>query len=162
MSHRFVICALGAFLGAPVSAMAQSDPLFHCHFPNGKEVTINVQAEGVSYAFGPPHAAPELQLERPYADVGVLPWNGVGRSIWEEIRIPNGDVTYAVWGSFDRMTEAHEVSGGIVVERGGEELARLDCAPSGVIYAPFSFSDVYEEAGYCWSFETERWQEACE
>lgn len=166
MFMRIPIYVAGALmcapLLAPLSASAQAEPLFQCPFPNGKLVTVTAGDAALIYEFGPPHAAPELRLVRDYEDVSVRPWNGVGGSIWEELALSNGDVTYRIWGAFDRMTEAHEKTGGIVVEQDGEELAQLDCTPNGVVYTPFGFFDAYEAAGFCWNLEADRWQEVCE
>ncbi|NVK46600.1 MAG: hypothetical protein HWE33_09890 [Rhodobacteraceae bacterium] len=149
-------------MALPPLAQAQDEPLFHCQFDNGKEVTLRTFEDGVSYVFGRPKTKPELFLTRTYDEIAVTPWNGVGRSIWEDLEFQNADVTYRIWGNFDRMTEAHEITGGILVERGEEDLARLECLPGTVIYTPFSFSDAYEAAGYCWDFDDSQWQEQCE
>ncbi|MBW6416741.1 hypothetical protein [Celeribacter sp. PS-C1] len=146
----------------PSFAQAQEASLFHCQFANAKEVTLRVTETGMSYAFGRQHSTPELTLWRTFDEIEVTPWNGVGRSIWEDIAFANGDVTYRIWGNFDRMTEEHEVTGGILVERGDEDLARLDCLPYTVNYTLFSFSDAYEAAGYCWDLGANHWQERCE
>lgn len=146
----------------PSFAQSQEAPLFHCQFANAKEVTLRASETGMSYVFGRRHSTPELTLWRAFEEIDVTPWNGVGRSIWEDIAFANGDVTYRIWGNFDRMTEEHEVTGGILVERDDEDLARLDCLPHTVTYTPFSFLDAYEAAGYCWNFEANHWQERCE
>ncbi len=162
MKAQFLICMSCAVMALPSFAQAQDEPLFQCQFVSGKEVTLRTSAQGMSYVFGRPNAKPELFLLRKYDEIGVTPWNGVGGSIWEVIEFRNADVTYRIWGDFDRMTEAHEITGGIMVERGEEDLARLECLPGTVTYTPFSFSDAYEAAGYCWSFDDSQWQEQCE
>ena len=77
----------------------------------------------------------------------MVPWNGVGRTIWEAIRLTNNDVVYEVYGGFDRLLAVEDhvrdesemdldpVFGGIFVEDfDGTELAHLHCLPETVNY----------------------------
>ncbi|PTQ71292.1 hypothetical protein C8N42_10866 [Celeribacter persicus] len=153
---------LSAMLTGIAPAQAEDEPLFSCAFSNGKAVTLMADEQRVTYIFGHPDQPPELVLQRPYAEVEVTPWPGVGGAIWEELRLMNGDVSYMLWGALDRMTDEHERSAGIVVERDGEELARFECLPETLDYAVFTFADAYEAAGYCWDFDAQIWQESCE
>ncbi|WP_417267297.1 hypothetical protein [Celeribacter baekdonensis] len=146
----------------PLGAPAQAETLLQCSFSNGKTVVLETDETGVAYRFGRPGQTPELTLHRPYDQVDVTPWPGIGRSIWEDLSLHNGEVTYRLWGALDRMSEDHELSAGLIVEQGEEELARFECLPNSVNYAVFSFSDAYEAAGYCWNFEDVMWQETCE
>ncbi|KAB6717810.1 MULTISPECIES: hypothetical protein [Roseobacteraceae] len=146
----------------PFGAVAQAEPLFQCTFANGKTVVLETDETGVVYRFGRPGQTPELTLHRLYDQIDVTPWPGVGRSIWEDLSLHNGAVTYRLWGALDRMSEDHELSAGLIVEQGEDELARLECLPDSINYAVFSFSDAYEAAGYCWNYEGFIWQEACE
>ncbi|WP_460274923.1 hypothetical protein [Celeribacter sp. ULVN23_4] len=164
LAHRGGATTLALILCVTVSeaAKGQEAPLLQCKFSNEKYVSLTADAAGVTYRFGRPGQMPELELNRPYSEVVVTPWPGVGGSIWEELRLKNGDINYVLWGDFDRMSEAHDVRAGIVVERSGEELARLDCLPETIDYTVFGFADAYEAAGYCWDFDEDAWQEVCE
>ncbi|TNE68993.1 hypothetical protein [Celeribacter ethanolicus] len=164
LSGHIAMTATFLSLGALSSgaAWAQDAVLLQCEFPNGKGVVLSAHENGVSYRFGHPGQSPDLALERPYAEVVVTPWPGVGGAIWEELRLTNGDVSYVLWGALDRMTDDHEMTGGIVVERNGKELARFDCVPETLDYTVFGFSDAYEAAGYCWDSYALIWKEDCE
>jgi len=97
----------------------------------------------VDYTFGRPNERPELALTLAFQEgAETVPWNGVGRTIWEAIRLTNNDITYEVYGGFDRLLAVDETKphgevffGGIVVEGvDGTELAHLRCDPSTVNY----------------------------
>ncbi len=153
--------ALGLAVLSAGPALAQ-DALFSCQFANGKAAALTADESGVTYTFGLPGKAPELVLRRGYADIRVRPWNGVGRSIWEDLTLTNAGYSYVLWGSADRMEENAPMEAGVIVEQGGEEIARLDCLSESLSYAVFSFADAYEAAGYCWNFDTQSWDRGCE
>lgn len=152
-------------------ALADTPPLFQCEFANGKTVTLTAADQGITYRFGRPGHAPELQLYRLYSEVFVTPWPGIGRTIWEEISLGNDGYTYRIWGALDKMKAVEDassaLSAGLIVARGepgqdGEELAQLDCQPGSISYDVFAFSDTYEAAGYCWDSAGQIWKERCE
>jgi len=108
---------------------------------NGKVVTVCKDDQTASYRFGPPDGPAELQLRRPFgAGAEALPWPGIGRTIWEAVRLSNGDVTYEVYAGFDKFDAVQAPDedprfGGIRVEQDGTEIAHLHCAAGGVDYA---------------------------
>lgn len=114
-----------------------------CTFPNGKSVEVCTDGNLVDYTFGRPGQRPELAISLAFQEgAEMVPWNGVGRSIWEAIRLTNNDVVYEVYGGFDRHLAADDTKthgevffGGIFVEDiDGNELAHLLCDPSTVNY----------------------------
>ncbi|KPP93695.1 MAG: Mitochondrial ribosomal protein L51 / S25 / CI-B8 domain [Rhodobacteraceae bacterium HLUCCA08] len=121
--------------------LPQEDPFLSCRFDNGKAVEVCLTEETARYSFGRPGQAPELALTLAFGGgAEFVPWNGVGRDIWEAVRLTNNAITYEVYGGFDRMTAADDsvVShfGGIVVlDAKGVELAHLICRPETVSYA---------------------------
>jgi len=116
-----------------------------CQFENGKAVEVCTTDEEARYAFGVPGQTPELAMSLAFGQgAEAVPWNGVGRTIWEGVRLTNNDVVYEVYGGFDRLedvewdpaTEASPAFGGVVVEDGkGNELAHLHCVAGTVDYA---------------------------
>ena len=139
---------LVALLVVTNPAWAECDPdqnmFMACSFPNGKYVEVCLTDELARYRYGRPGQSPELHLALPYGDgAEFVPWQGIGRTIWEAVRFTNEDVVYEVYGGFDRVeavewdpeTEVSPVFGGIYVEdRQGEVLARLECTPGTVEY----------------------------
>lgn len=115
-----------------------------CMFDNGKAVEVCTDGNFVEYAFGYPNQRPELAVTLAFQEgAEMVPWNGVGRTIWEAIRLTNNDVVYEVYGGFDKQasvewdpaTDPNPTFGGIVVEDfAGNELAHLRCTPGTVDY----------------------------
>jgi len=115
-----------------------------CSFPNGKAVEVCTDGNFVDYTFGYPGQQPELAITLAYQEgAEAVPWNGVGRTIWEAIRLTNNDVTYEVYGGFDKQaavewdpeTEPNPMFGGIFIEDvDGNELAHMRCTAGTVDY----------------------------
>ena len=132
-----------------------------CDISSTKRLTVCIGGGQASYAFGPA-GAPELALTRPLGEMRGTAWAGVGRSIWEEIIFDVDEVSYMVWHSMDRLAEGNPVSGGVVVQRGDQTLANLECWPGTTAVSIFSISDGFAEAGFCWDRQAGRFELECE
>ena len=130
-------------------AWAECDPdqrtFVACSFPNGKYVEVCLADEYIQYRYGRLGQSPELHLALPYGDrAELVEWPGIGRTIWEAVRLTNEDIVYEVYGGFDKVeavewdpeTEISPVFGGIYIEDlRGDVLAHLECIPGTVDYA---------------------------
>jgi hypothetical protein len=114
-----------------------------CSFANGKAVEVCTTDDVARYRFGRPGQTPELSL-RFGEGAEAVPWSGIGRTIWEAVRLTSNDVIYEVYGGFDKFEaveddpndDIYPQFGGIYIEdRQGNELAHLQCIPSTVDYA---------------------------
>lgn len=96
----------------------------------------------VSYRYGPIGGEAELSLSREFGNgAQAFPWPGIGRTIWEGVQLRNADVTYEIYGGFDRLRAVEEPDvdtrfGGIIVTQDGRgEIAHLRCRAGSVEYA---------------------------
>ena len=144
----------GAHAACPVGAeVVQS-----CTLSGGNKVLDVCMEQGaVTYTFGKTGKNPDLRLRASVLQAGYIPWNGIGRSIYEEVSFANQGVTYLVWYAVDRMIDAHPTSGGIVVSQGDTELARLSCDENTVITGFGALYDKMSALGQCWNYETHAW-----
>ena len=131
-----------SWTNSTLAACLEDEEVFlSCAFKNGRTVEVCTTDETARYTYGAPGQTPELSLSRTFgAGAEKIPWNGVGRSIWEAIWLKNNDVIYEVYGGFDRMTAADDTVashfGGIVVEDAtGQVLLHLHCLPDTFYYA---------------------------
>lgn len=139
-----------------------SETLVSCSLKNGsRELTTCLQGDQVSYAFGRSGTAPDLALQRHVRDVNMVPWPGIGRSIWEEFTFENEGTSYTVYYSQEKDPGAEQpLSGGIIVEQGGKELAHLRCDRGSVQSSGYGLPlfDAKERAGQVYSLEAGNWQ----
>lgn len=119
-----------------------------CSFANGKAVEVCTTDDVVRYRFGRPEQTPELALSLRFGQrAEAVPWPGIGRTIWEAVRLTNNDVIYEIYGGFDKFEalkddpminfedDIHPQFGGIYIEdRQGNVLAHLQCIPRTVDY----------------------------
>ena len=159
-----------AVLLAGLAAGVQADELyFACDFPNGKRVEIMHTDRSATYAYGDPGVLDDLVLKRPLNQVYLLPWPGIGRTIWEEVTFENRSYFYTVFGAIERLYPEDEdaeievrVSGGIVVRRLDDEVARLVCLP-GTVDFPWGSGlfEAKEASGQCFDRDVREWR-TCE
>lgn len=148
----------------PVLPMAQEgcfgagQPLFHCQ-AGAKVLDICLQGDVLIYRFGAPGRSAELLLARKVEDVGMTPWNGIGRYLWEEISVRNGAYGYTVHYSIDRLAQgAPKVTAGILVSKAGQTLADLSCNAGSVRQSDFyPVFEAKEALGQCWSMDSFGW-----
>ncbi len=140
------ILALIAFTNPAWADCAANERTFmSCSFANGKYVEVCTTDDVARYRFGRPGQTPELALSLRFGQgAEAVPWPGLGRTIWEAVRLTNNDVVYEVYGGFDKFEAVEDDPdddifpqfGGIYIEdRLGIELAHLQCIPSTVDYA---------------------------
>lgn len=160
--------ACAAALLFPLGAMAcpnDAQPHFSCMLGDGKKVLeICYLTDHATYSFGPP-GAPELFLNRHVTDVALIPWPGIGRTIWEEVAFTNDDHTYTVYAAIERVFPENEeddiqtdVTGGVIVTKDGTELARLGCDP-GTVDFPWGTGlfDAKIRNGQCYDQGARQW-----
>lgn len=117
---------------APAPALAcfgeVGQTLFECTFKGGRtQAQVCVQDTAGYYAFGPVGGAPDIVLARKVRDIDMVPWPGIGRTIWEEVTFRNGSYAYRLSYAIDKMDENEPVSGSLTVMQGGREIANLTC-----------------------------------
>lgn len=138
MSRNAVVASLAltaVILPVAVQAACPGDStIFSCTTTNRKFVEVCEAGKVIQYTFGRRGKTPELALSAPRNKASTFQWPGVGRYINYSVTIPNGNTTYQVFFSADRLTEEHEIEAGINVEVDGEHVATVDCKPSSVIH----------------------------
>lgn len=139
------ILALIAFTNPAWAACTADERIFMaCSFDNGKAVEVCMSDDIARYTFGRPGQTPELALSLRFGQgAEAVPWPGVGRTIWEAVRLTNNDVIYEVYGGFDKQEavewdpdkDPNPTFGGIYIEDlDGTALAHLRCSAGTVDY----------------------------
>ena len=124
------IAALVSIIAYPATACPEGQTAFlTCDMERGSKALNVCRSETeVSYRFGPKGGTPELALTRPIGDgAELVPWPGIGRTIWEAVRLRNNAVIYEVY-KFDAVDDSKPDSrfGGVVVLQDGKgEIAHL-------------------------------------
>ncbi len=161
LSLSVVMAATGA--ARAEGCFGPGKALFHCTVKDGaKSVDVCLQDSVVYYRFGPVAAPAEMLLAQPVAAVHMSPWNGIGRTIYEEVGFANAAFDYTVHYAIDRIPEDGEVrpsiSGGVTVIKGDQTMAQLECDAESI-----SVNDLYplyeakEAVGQCWDRAAFQW-----
>lgn len=163
MIWRGLVALAAIGLGQP--ALAACDPPFMgCTFNNGaKSVSICVDGDTATYAFGPTGEAPDLALRTPIAALDYQPWPGVGRTIFESVTFYNHDYSYTVISGVDRMSADDSRFSEVIVKQNEAEVAVLICDPDSVrwTYSP-ELADAKAALNLCWSGSPDTGWIACD
>lgn len=165
LSRALFLAAAIALPGAAMAACpSNAAVLVSCNLKHGtKRLETCLLGDRALYRYGTPGKPPELEMLRHVRDVGMTPWPGVSRTIWESFTFFNDDIGYEVHHSIDKGPDAGPLRGGITVMRGDDVLASLDCDPGTVESAGYSLPlyEAKEAAGQCWDFASFAWTEGC-
>lgn len=140
--------------------------MFQCTLSNGAKTLEVCYGDGVAqYSFGRTGQKPELELSATITDLYYLPWNGVGRSIYEEIGFRNGDYDYTIHAALDRTIleddDEWPLTGGVTVIKADQTIAEIDCDPESVTHSLDSFYEAKHDAGQCWRHQSFEWLDEC-
>lgn len=162
----FCRAALIALVASGASAKeqgAESGPfqILSCDMGKGRILAVHIDQGVGYYSFGPA-AAPEISLAQDLRNISGTAWNGIGRSIWEDITFENKGYSYRVWYAIDRLVEGHPTDGGVAVLKDNQEVASLECVKGTAEDGGFGVSDGFEAAGLCWNPEVQRFEDGCD
>lgn len=150
-------------LASPLSACPGGQSLFSCTVKNGTAlVQVCQTSDAASYIFGPSGRPPDLVLASSVRSLGYRPWNGIGRAIYEEVTFENGAFAYTAWQSIDKVKAVEEapdaITGGVIVTRGDQTLAALDCDPGTLEAGLDLLYELKQSAGQCYDVGRQAWQ----
>lgn len=118
-------------------------------------------SDAATYIFGPSGRPADLVLATSLRNLGYRPWNGIGRSIYEEVTFENGDFAYTAWQSIDKMKAVDEapdaITGGVLVTKGDQTLASLDCDLGTVEATLDALYPLKEAEGQCYDRDAFAW-----
>lgn len=125
-------CVAWFLLGTAVSAHAapncpSAQTIFSCTTAKSKQIQVCDLGKNLRYHFGKANA-PELVLNIPREQASTQPWAGIGRYMSYSVDLPNGDTTYSVFWSVDRLDEKHSVSAGVNVLVKDKIVATVNCS----------------------------------
>ncbi|MBT8154144.1 hypothetical protein KMP13_09600 [Epibacterium ulvae] len=155
------LCCTAALASAALACPNGSETLVSCTFEGGKkQLQTCIAGDQVLYRFGATNRSPDLDLVRPVTEVGLAPWPGVSRTIWEEMTFENDGFSYLVAYAQDRDPGTTEISGRLMVQQGEDVLATLTCDPGSVVSAGYALPifDAKRAAGQHYNHQTYSWE----
>ncbi len=156
---RLLIAAL--LLPLPAAAACNGTTLISCTIKGTDTLEVCLSGDDLTYAYGPKGAAPDLTLREPLARGTYTPWNGIGRSMWDSITFTNGEYTYEVYASFDRLDENAITEQGVSILKNGNFVTTLTCDPARGMTLFDNLSDQMGARGYCWNRDSFVWARIC-
>ena len=154
--RRFQVGCAVALLAGQAWADCGADQLVMTCRIDGKTTAVHLcqGPDSVRYRYGTPGKSADLVLTSTLAELEYLPWNGIGRSIYEEVTFRNAGYAYVVWAALDRqITEddpGEQLSGGVEVRQGDKVVASLICEPFTIDARIDALYEAKTRAGQCW------------
>jgi len=157
LALALVFAATGPVMAA---CPAGTQTVLSCSAKGGTKVLdicLDLPNATISYAYGAPNRQPELAMRRPIAAIDHTPWPGIGRSIWESTVFHNQGYAYEVFISVDRMADNSQPIGGVVLHKGSQQVAKVDCDAGTAEIGLWAVSDAKQALGQCWDQGRQNW-----
>ncbi|MEM7471321.1 MAG: hypothetical protein AAF340_08210 [Pseudomonadota bacterium] len=161
---RTLILAFAVVATPAVSCGIGEYEVFDCAISGGKkQLRLCTTEQAAIYRFGKTGNAPELELFAPIERFDYRPWNGIGRTLYEQVTFTNQSYGYTVYGVFDRLAEEGnaDLEGGVIVTDAGAEIAHLTCDAGSVTARMDLFYELKTRAGQCWDIQNLLWTTDC-
>jgi hypothetical protein len=118
------ICSSSAF----ATCEHGSKTVFSCFTAKGKQIEVCDDGKVIEYSYGKPRMKPEIVVKVPQDHASTSQWTGIGRYMSYAVAIPNGNTTYSVFWSVDRLTDKPLIEAGVNVEVNKRLAATVKCA----------------------------------
>ncbi|TYP64433.1 hypothetical protein [Stutzerimonas stutzeri] len=134
MSFSHIALALALAFSSILEAnpIEELKPFFSCTIKPNKYLKINKQENTIIYAFGRHKHPPELELKKTLDEVVISTGNVSGSELTNSISFANGDYTYTVISSVNRVADIQEPKHGILVQKNSDYLTYLPCISTSV------------------------------
>ena len=126
--------ALMTSTGVSAKCAEGGKTLFFCLTAKGKQIEVCDAGKTIDYTFGKAQEKPEIALKVPRSQAATQQWAGIGRYISYSVDLPNGNTTYSVFWSLDRLSEKQAaIEAGVNVIIQGQLAATVACSGTNII-----------------------------
>ncbi|AZZ43715.1 hypothetical protein C1896_01495 [Pseudomonadaceae bacterium SI-3] len=112
--------------------MEETKPLFSCKTKSNKFLELHKQDNTITYKFGKINSQPELELKKSLDEVEILIGNASGSELTNSISFANGEYTYTVISSVNKVADVQEPKHGILVKKNSNYLTYISCISASV------------------------------
>ncbi|CAM3861539.1 hypothetical protein ACLLS5_002436 [Salmonella enterica] len=140
MFPKKLACIFLALLMPFVQASA-NDLIFKCDVKNHKQISLHTKSGDVIYSFGRIGEKPEFELSRKKQQIETNFENLSGRYATNSIIIRNGNYSYRLTTSIDRIADIQEPSTSLTVMKNDKDLTTLQCIKGSEVGALIAIDD---------------------
>ncbi|EJI6848072.1 hypothetical protein NFU85_000435 [Salmonella enterica] len=140
MFPKKLACIFLALLMPFVQASAK-DLIFKCDVKNHKQISLHTKSGDVIYSFGRVGEKPEFELSRKKQQIETNFENLSGRYATNSIIIRNGNYSYRLTTSIDRIADIQESSTSLTVMKNDKDLTTLQCIKGSEVGALIAIDD---------------------
>jgi hypothetical protein len=132
ISHLALALTLAFSSLLSANTMEETKPLFSCKTKSNKFLELHKQDNTITYKFGKINSPPELELKKSSDEVEILIGNASGSELTNSISFANGEYTYTVISSVNKVADVQEPKHGILVKKNSNYLTYISCIPASV------------------------------
>lgn len=115
--------------------------IFKCETKGHKQINLYKISDSIVYTFGKSGSKPEIKLIRKKENLAMNFENLSGRYATNTIEIKNGNYSYRLTTSVDRIASEQEPTTSLTVIKNGNDLTSIQCLKGSEIGALISIED---------------------
>jgi len=112
--------------------MEEAKPLFSCKTKSNKILELHKQDNTIIYKFWKINSPPELELKKTSDEVQIVIGSASGSELTNSISFVNGEYTYTVISSVNKVADVQEPKHGILVKKNSNYLTYIPCISASV------------------------------
>lgn len=125
----------------PFVQASANDLIFKCDVKNHKQINLHAKSDDIIYSFGRIGEKAEIELPRKKQQVETNFGNLSGRYATNSIIIRNGNYSYRLTTSIDRIANIQEPSTSLTVMKNDKDLTTLQCIKGSEVGALIAIDD---------------------
>lgn len=132
ISHLALALTLAFSSLLSANTMEEAKPLFSCKTKSNKILELHKQDNTIIYKFGKLNSPPELELKKSSDEVQIVIGSASGSELTNSISFVNGEYTYTVISSVNKVADVQEPKHGILVKKNSNYLTYISCISASV------------------------------
>lgn len=123
-----LLISLIAILASSLSIDANANELiFKCSTQNNKSISIYQDGDSLTYKFGKKNSKPEMDLTKNKEQLSITQEIPVGTGLNSSVAFKNGNYSYTINESLNRVNDEHEASAWLDVSKNKDIISSIDC-----------------------------------
>lgn len=132
ISHLALALTLAFSSLLSANTMEEAKPLFSCKTKSNKILELHKQDNTIIYKFWKINSPPELELKKTSDEVQIVIGSASGSELTNSISFVNGEYTYTVISSVNKVADVQEPKHGILVKKNSNYLTYIPCISASV------------------------------
>ncbi|MCQ4104440.1 hypothetical protein NOG67_06325 [Erwinia persicina] len=124
--NKLITCLIFLF-GMLVANVYAQDMVFKCSASNNRKISVYQDGDILTYKFGKDSSKPDIEIKRGLQKLNIIKEVPVGTGLNSSVEFKNGIYSYTINESLNRVSEEHESTAWLDVQKNGDVISSIYC-----------------------------------